>query len=366
MIRRLIITLLAAGLVLIVFFGFQEFKALMIRRALKAFSRQRQTVSTIIAKEQAWQPTLHAIGTLRAQKGTMLSLDVSGIIRKIQFKSGQHVQAGQVLLELHSADERAKLAALRANAELSWNTYDRDYKQFAFHAVSKATLQSAKYAWRNASALETEENLLIQKKILRAPFSGRLGIRLVNIGQYLTPGAGIVELQSVHHMLVDFTLPQRALKRLDVDDIIYAHIDAFPKHIFTGKILAINSLVNSNSRNIDVRANLENSRHILIPGMFATISISAGNKQNYVTLPQTAIAYSSYGDTVYLIKKATHGLIVRQQFVVVGQSRRDQVAILSGVVPGEQVVTGGQIKLRNGTAVIINNKIQPDATSLRK
>ena len=362
MIRRLIITLLAAGFVLTVFFGFQEFKAIMIRRALKAFSRQRQTVSTMIAKEQAWQPTLHAIGTLRAQKGTMLSLDVSGIIGKIQFKSGQHVQAGQVLLELHSADERAKLAALRANAELSWNTYDRDYKQFAFHAVSKATLQSAKYAWRNASALETEENLLIQKKILRAPFSGRLGIRLVNIGQYLTPGAGIVELQSVHHMLVDFTLPQRALKRLDVDDIIYAHIDAFPKHIFTGKILAINSLVNSNSRNIEVRADLEHSQHLLIPGMFATISISAGNKQNYVTLPQTAIAYNSYGDTIYRIQKSKRGLIARQHFIVIGPTRGDEVAILSGVNAGEIVVTAGQIKLHNGATVVINNSVPPSSS----
>ncbi len=356
MIRRLIITLVAVGLVLTVFFGFQEFKAIMIRRALRNFSNQRQTVSTTIARKQSWQPTLQAIGTLRAQKGTMLSLDVSGIIGNILFKSGQHVQTGQTLLVLRSDDERQKLVALIANADLSRIRYERDRAEFAFHGVSKATLQSAAFSWRNAKALANEETFLIDKRTLRAPFSGQLGIRQVDLGQYLTPGAGIVELQSTDHMLVDFTLPQRVFSRLRINDVINAHIDAFPRRTFTGTILAFNSIVNSNSRNIEVRAELDNQGHLLIPGMFATIIISAGERHSYITVPATAIAYSSYGDTVYLIKHSKSGFIARQRFVVIGRRHGNQVAILSGVYPGQQVITAGQLKLHNGTRVTINNK----------
>jgi membrane fusion protein (multidrug efflux system) len=305
---------------------------------------------------------LKAIGTLRAQQGTILSLDASGIVKKILFKSGQDVRAGQTLLELQSADEREKLEALRASAELAKINYDRDHNEFKFHAISKATLQSDKYNWRNARALENGEHFLLEKKTLRAPFSGRLGIRLVDVGEYLTPGASVVELQSLHHILIDFMLPQRALSKLHVGDAIQAHIDAFPNKSFSGNIIAINSLVNSDTRNVEVRATLNNSQDLLLPGMFASIDISTANRKNYVFLPQTAIAYNSYGDTIYRIQKSKRGLIARQHFIVIGPTRGDEVAILSGVNAGEIVVTAGQIKLHNGATVVINNSVPPSSS----
>jgi membrane fusion protein (multidrug efflux system) len=341
------------------FFAFQDFKQAMIARALHTFANQKAVVSTSIATVQSWQPTYKAIGSLKAERGAVLSLDASGIIKNILFKSGQHVRAGQPLLELRDKDELSKFQALQANATLSRLTYQRDEEQFQFRAISKATLQSAKYAWKNATALANEEKHLLQKKILRAPFSGRLGIRLVDVGQYLTPGAGIVELQSLHKMHVDFMLPQRDLRDLRVGQIIHAHIDAFPRITFLGHITAINSLVNSTSRNVEVRAALKHSRFPLLPGMFATIAISSGRKRSYVTLPQTAISYNSYGDTIYFIHRTKSGFVARQTFIVVGPKRGDKVAILSGISAGAQVVTSGQIKLHNGSIVLINNSMPP-------
>ena len=366
MTRRFFVILVATALVFAVFFGFQEFKAVVIRRALRHFSNQRQTVSITIAQERSWQPSLHSIGSLRARNGTLLSLDANGIIGKIMFRSGQIVHTGQILLELRSADERERLAALVANEDISRIRYNRDIAQFAFHGVSKATLQADEYAWKNATALVSQERFLIDKRTLRAPFSGRLGIRLVNTGQYLTPGSGIVELQSTRHMLVDFMLPQRDLSRMRIGDTVNAHVDAYPTLTFTGHISAINSLVDTTSRNVEVRAALNNQRELLLSGMFATIDITVGKRRNYITLPQTAIAYNSYGDTVYLIKNSNHGPIAQQHFIILGPKRGTQVAILSGIYPGSQVVTAGQMKLRNGTPVIINDQLNSGARLIRK
>jgi membrane fusion protein (multidrug efflux system) len=290
------------------------------------------------------------------ERGVTLSLDATGIVKKISFTSGEEVRSGQKLLELHSGDELEQLAALRANAALSHLTYQRDKAQFAFHAVSKAALQSAKYTWINANALAKEEKHLIEKKILRAPFSGKIGIRLVNVGEYLTPGTAVAELQSLDKILVDFMLPQRDVNQLKLGQIIRAHIDAFPQKTFLGRITAINPLVDSTSRNVQVRALLKPSHYLLLPGMFATIEIRSGPPAHYVTLPQTAISYNSYGDTIYFIQKSKHGLIARQKFVVLGPKHRDQVAILSGIAPGEVIVTSGQIKLHNGAIVLVNNQ----------
>ncbi len=362
MARRIMFLLIATASIMIVFFAFQEFKSIMITRALRAFAAQKQVVSTTLAKSRSWQPTLKALGTLKSKRGVVLSLDASGIVKNISFTSGEYVHAGQVLLELHSEDELQQLAALRANAALSALTYQRDKEQYKFHAVSKAALQSAKYAFRNARALMEEEKRLVEKKILVAPFSGQLGIRLVNVGQYLTPGTSIVEIQSLRTIFVDFMLPQRDLKIVKVGQTVYAHIDAFPKTSFPGKITAINPMVSSISRNVELRATLEHSRYHLLPGMFATIQISAGHKRNYLTLPQTAISYNSYGDTIYFIQRSKGGLIARQTFVVLGPKHGDSVAVLSGITAGEQIVTSGQIKLHNGANVLINNKVRPSTT----
>src|SRR5271165_2640396 len=361
MIRRMIIMLAAAGIVLGGYAWFQQFKAKMIHQALAAMSNPPQVVSTTIATQQEWQPELQAVGSLRAVNGATLSLEVGGVVDKIYFESGQDVQAGQVLLQLRSDDDVAKLAALQASAALAQVNYDRDLRQLRVQAVSQAVVDTDKYNLNNARAQVSEQQAIVDKKTLRAPFAGHLGIRQVDMGQYLNPGTAVVTLQALDPLYVDFTLPQQALSQLAVGQAVQAQVDAFPGQTFPGKITAINPQVDIDSRNVQVRAALGNPNRKLLPGMFATIIIDAGAKQLLVTLPQTAITYNSYGSTVYLVQQqdGTKLLIARQSFVTTGATRGDQVAVLTGVKPGETVVTAGQIKLRNGSPVAINNAVQP-------
>lgn len=356
---RMILMLAIVGAVLGGFVWFQQFKAKMIHQALASMSNPPQAVSTTVATQQEWQPELQAVGSLRAVNGATLSLEVGGVVDRIDFESGQDVQAGQVLLRLRSDDDVAKLAALQASAALAQVNYDRDLKQFRSQAVSQAVIDSDNFNLRNAKAQVAEQQAIVDKKILRAPFAGHLGIRQVDLGQYLTPGTAVVTLQSLDPLFVDFTLPQQALRELAVGQTVAATVDAFPGQIFPGKITAINPQVDTDSRNLQVRASLGNPDRKLLPGMFATIAIDAGPKQLQVTLPQTAISYNSYGSTVYLVEKDGAGLIAKQSFVTTGATRGDQVAVLTGVKPGETVVTAGQIKLHNGAPVVVNNKVQP-------
>ena len=366
MFRRILATTLLAVLLLGGYLGlmggfafFQQFKAKMIHQALAAMSNPPQTVSTTIATEQEWQPTLQAVGSLRAVNGATLSLEVGGVVDKIGFDSGQDVQAGQVLMQLRSDDDQAKLAALQASAALAQVNYERDLRQFKAQAVSQAVIDSDNYNLRNAKAQAAEQQAIVDKKTLRAPFAGHLGIRQIDLGQYLNPGTAVVTLQALDPLYVDFTLQQQALSQLKVGQQVVATVDAYPGQTFPGKVIAINPQVDTDSRNVQVRASLGNPDRRLLPGMFATISIDAGAKQQYVTLPQTAIAYNSYGSTVYLVEKDGTGSIAKQSFVTTGATRGDQVAVLTGVKPGETVVTAGQIKLHNGAPVAVNNKVLP-------
>lgn len=356
---RMVLMLAVVGAVIGGFIWFQQFKAKMIHQALAAMSNPPQTVSTIVATQQEWQPQLQAVGSLRAVNGATLSLEVGGVVDKIDFESGQDVPAGQVLLQLRAEDDQAKLAALQASAALAQVNYDRDLRQFRAQAVSQAVIDADRYNLRNAQAQVAEQQAMVDKKTLRAPFAGHLGIRQVDLGQYLNPGTAVVTLQALDPLYVDFTLPQQALNQLAVGQTVVAHVDAFPDQVFPGRIVAINPQVDTDSRNVQVRASLGNPDRRLLPGMFATITIDAGAKQMQVTLPQTAITYNSYGSTVFLVEKDGAGLVAKQSFVTTGSTRGDQVAVLTGVKPGETVVTAGQIKLRNGVPVVVNNKVQP-------
>lgn len=356
---RMILMLAITGVVLGGFIYFQQFKARMIHQALSAMSNPPQTVSTTVAARQEWQPELMAVGSLRAVNGATLSLEVGGVVDKINFDSGQDVQAGQVLLQLRAQDDIGKLEALKASAALAQVNYDRDLRQFHSQAVSQAVVDADNFNLRNARAQVDEQQAVVDKKTLRAPFSGHLGIRQVDLGQYLNPGTAVVTLQALDPLYVDFTLPQQALSQLAVGQVVVAHVDAFPGQTFPGKITAINPQVDTDSRNVQVRASLGNPDRRLLPGMFATINIDAGAKQLLVTLPQTAITYNSFGSTVYLVQKDGAQLVARQSFVTTGATRGDQVAVLTGVKAGETVVTAGQIKLHNGAPVAVNNKVQP-------
>jgi membrane fusion protein, multidrug efflux system len=363
----MVIMLVAVAIVLGAIFGFQVFKGIMIKKFMSAMSSPPQTVSTSKAGFSEWQPNIEAVGSLRAVKGADLSLEVSGIVDTISFNSGDDVDQGAHLLKLRSDDDVAKLDSLQATADLNQITWDRDEKQFKLQAVSQANLDTDAANLKNAKAQVAQQQAILDKKTLRAPFAGHLGIRAVDLGQYLSAGTVIVTLQALDPIFVDFFVPQQAIAQVRIGQTATIKIDAFKDQPFSGEISAVNPRVDASTRNVQVRATLKNADHKLIPGMYATIGIATGAPQNYITLPQTAITYNPYGDTVYIVDSkgadadGKPHLIARQTFVTTGATRGDQVAVLKGVNEGETVVTAGQLKLHNGSTFLIDNSITPTA-----
>jgi membrane fusion protein, multidrug efflux system len=367
MFGRMLVMLIAVGVILGLFFGFQTFKAGMFKQFLAAAASPPQTVSTASATVEDWQTQLEAVGSLRAVNGADLAFEVSGIVKEIEFNSGDDVETGALLMTLRSDDDLGKLQALQATAELSDVNYKRDQEQFKIKAVSQAAIDADAANLKNAKAQVAEQQAVLDKKFLRAPFAGRLGVRAVDIGQFVSAGTTIVTLQSLDPIYVDFFLPQQKLSQISMGQEVTAKIDTFPDRVFTGKISAINPKVDTATRNVQVRATLTNHDRALLPGMYATVDIAIGQPQRYVTLPQTAVTYNPYGETVFIVDdkgknaKGEPQLVARQTFVTAGPTRGDQVAIVSGVSEGDSVVTAGQVKLRNGTNLLINNAIKPTA-----
>jgi membrane fusion protein (multidrug efflux system) len=360
MIKRIIIMLILLALV---FGAFAAWKV----HAMKAGMQQMMssftppTVSTIKAETQDWQPKLEAIGSLRAVNGADLSSEVAGIVDTLSFDSGADVEKDAVLVHLRDSDDVAKLQALQATAKLAQVTLDRDMKQLKAQAVSQATIDADVSNLNNAKAQADAQEALLDKKTIRAPFAGHLGIRQVDIGQYLNPGAVVVTLQQLDPIYVDFTLPEQDLPKVVLGQKVTLATDAYAGQSFTGKVAAINSKVDSSTRNISVRAAFDNPDHKLLPGMFGHVDVDSGEIEHYITLPQTAIVFNTYGNTVYLIQHkdgddaSKPQTSVKQSVVITGETRGDQVAVLSGVKEGDEVVTSGQVKLRNDMAVVISN-----------
>lgn len=365
MIKRMLVMLVLVGAVLGGVFGFKTFVDEKVKEFMAGAGNPPQTVSTAQAAVTQWQPQLEAVGSLRAVRGADLSLEVPGVVEEINFQSGDEVQVGAVLLRLRGDDEIAKLESLEAVARLSQITYDRDVKQLRAQAISQAVVDNDEANLRNNKAQVAQQKAIVDKKILRAPFAGQLGIRQVDLGQYLGAGTAIVTLQSLTPIYVDFLLPQQAFDQIKVGQTVAAKVDAYPGKAFAGAITAINPRVDAATRNVQVRVTLDNADHKLLPGMYATVDIDTGAPQHLVTLPQTAISYNPYGNLVYLVDdkgKDAAGkplLIARQTFVTTGATRGDQVSILKGVKEGDVVVTGGQMKLRNGSPLLINNTVKP-------
>lgn len=362
MLRRMTIMLVAVGLVFAAVFGFEAFRARMIQKAIAGLRNPPQTVSTIKANTERWQDRLEAVGSMRAEKGADLSPQVSGIVKAIHFASGQRVEEGAMLVELEDADDIAHLHALEATMALAQLNFDRDSRLVKTDAISQQTADTDQATLKNNQAQVAQQQALVNYKSIRAPFAGRLGIRQVDLGQYIAPGTPIVTLQQLDPIFVDFYLPQQALAKIKVGQAVTAKVDTYPDRTFNGQILAINPLVNTASRNVQVRATFKNPDEKLLPGMFATVDIEVGAPKDYVTLPKTAIYYNSYGDIAYLVENAGKGengqqQTARQVFVKTGQTRGDQVAVLDGVKPGDIVITVGQNKLHNGSPVRINNKV---------
>lgn len=366
MVKRMIIMLIAVGVVLGCIFAFEGIvRPMFIKKFIATLANPPQTVSAAAATMEEWQKQLKAVGSLRAVRGADLSAQVGGLVSATHVESGTEVAEGTLLVELASADDVAKLDALKASAALARVTYDRDKRQFEAHAVSQQVLDTDAQNLKSAEAQVAQQQAIVQYKFIRAPFAGKLGIRQIDVGQYVSPGTTLVTLQALDPIYVDFTLPQQALAQVAVGQKVKTQIDTFPGEDFSGTIAAINAKVDTSSRNVQIRATLANPDHRLLPGMFATVAIDVGAPQRYVTLPQTAITYNPYGSTVYIVDdkgKDANGqsqLVARQVFVTAGDTRGDQVALLKGVEAGQMIVTAGQMKLRNGSPLKIDNTVQP-------
>jgi membrane fusion protein (multidrug efflux system) len=368
MIKRMAIMLVLVGVALGSIFGFKGFVDGKIKEFMTGPNgpgRQPQTVSTIKAGLSDWQPQLESVGSLRAVNGADISLEVAGVVEEINFQSGDDVASGKVLLRLRDQDDIAKLKSLQALAEWGRINYERDLKLYNSKVTAKSVLDNDEAQMRNNEALQAQQQVIVEKKTLKAPFAGRLGLRQVDLGQYLSAGTVVVTLQALDPIYLDFLLPQQALDQVRVDQRVKVRVDTYPDRIFFGKVSSINPRVDASTRNVQIRATLQNSERKLLPGMYATAVIDTGAPQKLLTLPQTAITYNPYGNLVYVVDDKGKGadgkpqLIARQTFVTTGAARGDQVAVLKGLNEGEVVVTGGQMKLRNGSALVVNNSVQP-------
>jgi membrane fusion protein, multidrug efflux system len=365
MTKRMVLMLLIAGVVFGAIFGFQAFKSRMIKKYLSSQGVPPQTVSAIKATYQEWRPELSAVGTLRAVRGADLAPEVSGVISAIHFRSGEEVKAGAPLVQLNAASDTAQLESLKAAAGLAELNYQRDRRQLKVQAVSQATVDADAANLKVAQAQVAAQQALVDKKNIRAPFAGRLGLRAVDLGQYVAPGTKLVTLQALDPIDVDFSVPQSGLAGIRTGLKVVAATDALPGERFEGTIAAIDAKVDPATRNVQVRASLSNPNHRLLPGMFVTVAVDTGAAERRLTLPQTAINFNPYGNTVYVLEEKGEGangkpqLVATQRFVTTGATRGDQIAVLSGVKEGETIVTAGLLKLRNGVPVIINNSVQP-------
>jgi membrane fusion protein (multidrug efflux system) len=358
---RLIIVLGAAAVLLgaLVFFNL-VLKPQFIAKFKAENAPKNQTVSTTVVAFSDWQPEITAVGSMRAFRGVVVTTELAGLVRTVNFKSGDEAKNGAVLVELNADSDIAQLHALQAAADLSQTTYNRDKVQLEAQAISQAVLDSDAADLKNRRAQAESQVALVAKKTLRAPFAGKLGITTLNPGQYLNPGDKVVTLEAIDPILVDFRIPQLQLARVSQGQVLHVTTDAFPGEVFEGKVTAIDPLVDSASRNFQVEAAVTNSSRRLLPGMFAQVAVQSGDKKRYLTLPQTAITYNPYGATVFLANKAANGSLVAQQvFVTVSATRGDQAAIVSGIKEGDTVVTSGQLKLKNGTVLLVDNTVTP-------
>jgi membrane fusion protein (multidrug efflux system) len=364
MAKRMILMLVLVALAIggLGFFKFKQFQGAMAAAA--NFAPPPVAVTTVTVKPEKWPSTFNVIGTMAAVQGVTVSADLPGTVDKIHFESGQWVKQGDILVELDTRQERAQLAnaeAARDLAHINFGRYEQLVKQGVF---AKSDYDTAISSQKVSDAQVDEVKATIDRKTIRAPFSGVLGIRQVNLGQYLSAGSAIVALQSLDPIYVNFGIPQQDAGQVKMGSTIRITSDDLKARTYTGKVTAFDSVVNESTRNVQVQATLSNPGGKLHGGMFVQVDISTGADRQVISVPATAINYAPYGDSVYVIAdlkdpKGNTYRGVRQQFVKVAGSRGDQVAIISGLNPGEEVVSAGVFKLRNGASVVVNNKVQP-------
>ena len=362
--KKRMVLMLASMAVFIVAIGGVKF--LQIKSAIAAYAAFQpppEAVTTIVARQERWPDTLAAIGTVAAVRGVIVSADLPGIVDKIDFNSGDRVTAGDVLVQLDTRQEQAQLAAAEAQRDLSRANLGRMRSLKDERIVAQSEFDQAEAQHKQAEATAQEIHATIGRKTIRAPFSGVLGIREVNLGQYLAGGAPIVQLQSLNPVYVNFALPQQQVGRIRPG----TEVRVAPQNDggeIGGRVTAIDSVVDEATRNVQVQATLRNAGGVLRPGMFVETRVVLGAGEDVIALPASSVSYAPYGDSIFVVSelKAPKGGTYRgvlQRFVKLGAARGDQVAVLSGVRPGDEVVTSGVFKLRSGAAVQINNTVQP-------
>jgi membrane fusion protein (multidrug efflux system) len=359
---RILLAVLAAVVIIGAIVGL---KVMFVMKQIASFKPPPPpVVSTAKAQLMDWRNQIDTVGSLRAWRGADLSTEAAGLARSIKFQSGQNVAAGQVLVEINADAERAQLLSLQASADLARIVLARDRDQLAASAVSQATIDADESDLKNKTALVEQQRALVEKKLIRAPFAGRTGITTVMPGQYLNTGDKIVTLQSIDTIYADFNVAQRELSRITPGAEVTVSVDAYPQRGFTGKVTAINAAVDTSTRNVQVEATVKNIKHELLPGMFAKVGLLVGNQSRYIVIPQAAVAFNPYGATVFVVQsgkndKGADTLTAKQVFITAGPTRGDQVAVVKGLAEGDVVVTSGQLKLKNGSPVQIDNKVEP-------
>lgn len=364
MLKRMLL-MLGVLAVVISALGFVKFKQIRTAvQAAAAFQPPPEAVTTIVAQREEWPASMNVIGTMQAVQGVVVSADLPGTVERINFDSGKAVRQGDVLVELDTSQERAQLHALEAQRDLARLNYSRMDELAKEGVISRMDYDRATAEQKQRVANVAEVRAAIERKTIRAPFSGILGIRKVNLGQYLSSGGPVVPLQSLNPIYVNFGIPQQDAAQVKIGRKLRIQAQEMAGQVFTGRVTAIDSVVDETTRNVQVQATLSNPEGKLRPGMFVQVDLAVGGSRSVITLPASAISYAPYGDSVFVLTdmKGPNGESyrgVRQQFVKVEGSRGDQVAIVSGINPGDEVVSSGVFKLRNGTAVQVNNKVKP-------
>lgn len=344
-------------------FAWYVFKLIMTKRFFATHSEPPITVSTIIATKKSWHPILKSVGTLEAINGVEINSEVTGQVTKIFFKSGQFVKTGEQLVQLDDSVDQQTLNNNLAALRLDVLNYNRQIALYKTGATSKEKLDTAQAEMLQSKAQVVSARVMIGKKNIKAPFDGKLGIRQINLGEYVSSGQAMVLLQSLDPLYVNFDLPEQFLSNVFVNQEVRIKTDADPTKVYTGKVTAVDSTVNVSTRSLSVQATFPNEKHQLYPGLFADVSVIEPTQVGVVVVPQTAITYSLYGDSAYIVtkgkdKKDKPVLIANQKFITVGERRGTVVAVTKGVSAGDEVVTAGQLKLHPGAQVNINNSIK--------
>jgi len=370
--KRMMWMLIGTGIVFGGVFGMKWFGGKMMNQYFDNMPMPPAVVSSATAKSETWAASLSGVGTVVASNGADVTTESGGIIAALHFESGARVKKGDLLVTLSAGTERADLARLQAQADLAKSEFARLERLYKLDAISKSELDRAQADLSAARAGADAQRAKLAQKQIRAPFSGQLGIRQVNVGQYLSAGTPIVSLQAINPVFVDFTLPEQNQAAVQNGQTVSVVVDSQPGRTFSGVISAIEPMMDSKTRNFKVRARFDNADEALRPGLFARASIGLAKTASVVTIPQTSVSYNPYGNSVYVIQsvkgkaadgKVTDELVVRRRFIKTGETRGDLVVVTDGLKAGEQVATSGLLKLQNDSKVKVNNTVQPSASA---